>query len=280
MTKSAGVFESDGFPPLRDRKSSLGKWPNRIKEYFRILQQFSLKSKEWLPKIPEIAEHATNLAANCQVSLSENKFHCGWIYLSQDQTERLRRSSKAAGVSLNVYLLHRINQAVQPYLQNSSFKSSWIVPVAVYSSWELALLPGVRTSTVEINIGEKDSLQDLQRQLQSEVNREAYWGFLVGAMINYVLPMSLNRAILQATIAKKNRVGTFSNIGKWTGKEDHSIWAMAPNVHPGQPLGAGAVEFNGRLGLGFKFDPCLGFDSDTTLNFLAKLLRVVFQEHT
>ena len=102
----------------------------------------------------------------------------------------------------------------------------------------------------------------MNAKVRREVDKESYWGAIVAVLINHFLPDSLNRAILAATVATKRRVGTFSNLGRWTGKERAAdeAWAVVPPVHPGQPLGVGVIEFNGKLGVGMKIDPYLGMD--------------------
>ena len=51
-------------------------------------------------------------------------------------------------------------------------------------------------------------------------------------------------------------------------------WSVVPPVHPGQPVGIGAIEFNGKLGIGMKVDPSIGLDENMALELLQAALKV------
>lgn len=235
------------FPPIPKRKHRffLVTLFKRIGQYFRTLWQFAKKSREW--------KRAGKSPAN---------FITSWQFCSAEQTAKMREQARKAGVSLNSHLFYSLHKTVKPHLQSSKLPATWIIPVSLYDNAEQANGPGVRTSIMEVNVEDKDVAVDLHAKIRHEVNRETYWGTVVAVLINHVLPDSINRKILSATVATKKRVGTFSNISKWTGNEKFADegWSIVPPVHPGQPIGCGCIEFNGKLGLGMKLDPYLGRD--------------------
>lgn len=252
-----GQITETSFPPVppRDESGFLVKWFKRIIQFFRVLVQFSRKSREWKEK------------PRC-----ESTIVCDWIFLSEEETQKTRQSAKKRGVSVNSHLLHSLNGAVRPYLEPSEKdNSTWIVPVSLYESFEEAKAPGIKTSIMEVNLADNDTAEIVHAKVKKEVDLQSYWGTIVAVLLNDFLSDNLNRKILASTVAKKKRVGTFSNLGRWCGKEEKGFvgWAVVPPVHPGQPLGVGAVEYNGALGVGMKWDPCLGMtksDRETVKN--------------
>lgn len=247
-----GKILPTSFPQLRERpeRSFFQKWTNRFRQYFRTVGQFSKPSRQWRLK---------------RAPLPAGTFVSSWRLLSVAETQLFRACSQSQGVSLNTFLLYNLHRAVLPFLEAGSKQKTlpcaWIVPAMLYKNWKMAANQGVHTSIMELNIIESDTPHSLQQKLNHEISIESYWGPILGAAINNFLPDFLNRFILNLTVAKKMRVGTFSNIGKWTGQEQEPSegWSVLPPVHPGQPLGVGAIEYNGKLGLGIKADPVLGF---------------------
>ncbi len=245
--RQTGTLTDQSFPqvPLRKRGFLLFTLIRRFFQYFRILWQFSRKSQEWRVEPRKVAVPFTV-----------------WKFFTPEETEASRQAAKAAGVSLNSHLLFHLNETVKPRMAPSKHPSTWIVPVSLYASAEQVHEPGMRTSVMEVGLMPNDGPVQVHAKVRKEVDQESYWGAIVAVLINHFLPARLNSAILAATVATKRRVGTFSNLGRWTGNEKASdeAWSVVPPVHPGQPLGVGVIEFNGKLGVGMKFDPYLGMD--------------------
>lgn len=261
--RETGAYRSDSFPAIPPRKQRfiLLTWLRRLVQYFKVLWQFSRPSQEWQPRPRQVAHP-----------------FCVWRFFTGEQTARIREAARASGVSFNSHLFFQLNETVKPHLAPSKHPATWIIPVSLYQNSQQAESQGMRTSIMEVGLTPDDTPQTVHEKVRKEVDSESYWGAIVAVLINHPLPRAINRAILAATVAKKRRVGTFSNLGKWKGKERDltEAWAVVPPVHPGQPLGVGAIEYNGKLGFGFKIDPFLGFD-ETDANrladtFTAKLL--------
>ncbi len=242
-----GTLTDQSFPVIPERKKSFWVFTliRRFLQYFRVLYQFSRKSQEWRPEPRKVASPLTV-----------------WKFFTAKETESMRQAAKGSGVSFNSHLLYHLNEVVKPRLAPSKEPATWIVPVSLYENAKQAQEKGMRTSIMELALRPSDGATEVHAKVRREVDRESFWGAIVAVLINHLLPDRLNLAILGATVATKKRVGTFSNLGKWSGNEKakDEAWAVVPPVHPGQPLGVGVIEFNGKLGVGFKIDPFLGMD--------------------
>jgi hypothetical protein len=252
-----GLFDPAGLPPLRKRaeRPFVARWANRFRQYLDVVAQFGRPSRKWAK--PAAAVEGRPLA---------------WIAFSMEETARIRGRAREEGVSVNVLLLHRLHQVVAPRLEpGSPHPAAWIVPANLYEDWSNILGRGVLTSIMELEVRDDDGPKAIQEKLTAAIAAEAYWGPFLGAMINDPLPAFLNRAILSSTVAKKMRVGTLTNAGKWSGRETapDEAWSLVPPVHPGQPLGCGVIEWNDKLGLGLKADGSLGLNAEA----LAALAR-------
>jgi hypothetical protein len=245
--KKAGTYEENSFPVIPARKRSFLPWTllRRFLHYFRVLWQFSRKSQEW-KELPRKVSQPILV----------------WNFFSAEETESIRATARANKVSMNSHLFYTLNDTVKPYLAPSGKAATWIIPVSLYSSSEQAQTPGMRTSIMEVGLVPSDTPATTNEKVRRELESESYWGAIVAVLINHPLPASINRAILSATVASKRRVGTFSNLGKWRGRDTSAdeAWSVVPPVHAGQPFGVGAIEYNGKLGLGMQFDPFLGLD--------------------
>lgn len=248
--------------PVRASRPLLLRWLNYWKQYFRVLAQFGAQSKGWRKIVQE----------------PPRAFSVSGRLLTEAETQIIKAHSTRAGVSTNTVLLFELNRSIQAFLDGASLPCSWIIPVMLYQSPEETTEKGNLTSIMEINIEDADTLQSLQTKIRGEIAAEAYRGTWLGAIINSFLPDKVNRAILSSTVAKKMRVGTFTNLGRWgqNSEAGPAGWSLVPPVHPGQPFGVGLIEYGGKLGLALKTDPSLGLselDGDRILeNWIRRFL--------
>lgn len=262
MLKRDGLFDLKCLPPFpeRPRRGFFLRWLNSFMQYFRVLAQFGAKSRSW------------------KTSKPNNGYSVSGKLLTADETSDIKSNAKKKGVSTNTALLHALNVTILPYLDLSqlALPNAWIIPVMLYETAAQTEEKGSLTSIMEVNIHENDSLENLQRQIREEIAAEAYMGTWLAAILNSFLPDSLNRSILKSTVAKKMRVGTFSNLGRWQSVRPSpgtSGWSVTPPVHPGQPFGVGLIEYGGRLGVALKTDPTLGLSEAEGSKILDQWVR-------
>jgi hypothetical protein len=248
----------------------------KLDQYFRVLHQFKKTSCTFKSNVSELIEtkaHEPTVSMNKQQNTKNQSvqnigladFFGNSMYFetyTEDETEQAKKIAQTKGTSLNSWMLWCANSILSPYLEGTS-PSSWIVPVSVYESLDELKQTGVLTSIVEINIETNMTTQEVGDLVRKEVNAGLHWGTIFGACVNWFLPLYIYSLILKATVAKKVRVGTFSNIGKWTTTtmESQKNFYFCPPVHKGQPLGIGVNEFNGRLNIGWKSDASLNLQS-------------------
>jgi hypothetical protein len=251
----------------------------KMAQYFRVLKQFSEKSRcfrsdskliidSW--GLQSNQETQVGILSSPQksalqtIGLADYLGHALFFAsISINEVKRMREHAANHNVTLNTWMFWCLNKIMQPLLVGNDC-SSWVMPVSAYQNLNQLEHQGVLTSVIEINIGSNTTPLQLHEMVKHEVNSGLHWGTLFGACINWFLPLFLYKLILKATIAKKIRVGTFSNIGKWKGENsefgnDHYL---CPPVHQGQPLGVCVNELNGQLNFGWKADLSLNLQSN------------------
>jgi hypothetical protein len=250
LLKKQGQYKSDGFPNvLRRNRHSIALVYRKLREYIRTLGQFKMKSYHW------------RYGEGFQ--LKRQFFSV--VSFEVESTRRLKAQARRLKVSVNSFLFHHLAASVMPYLDFSrdAAGATWIVPASLYESEEQAHRKGNRTSIMEVVVKPDQSVRETHEMIKAEVRREAHWGPWLGAWIFYFLPRFFVRWALKSTVAKKKRVGTFSNLGSWIGVDHSDWWTGMPPVHPGQPFGVAAIEWNGKLALGFRVHESAGLTKET-----------------
>jgi hypothetical protein len=184
---------------------------------------------------------------------------------SQDETLRFRRMALRLGVSLNTYLLHTLHQSISSELLPGENPATWMVPVDVRP---LARHASNAISCVLATIEPGDSVLRLHRQIRDNLHGGQH--VAIWKLLSYWDQVQILSSI-GFNPSPPELAGIFSNLGEWTSDHPNGIggWLTCPPVTRFMPLGAGAVTWQGRLGLTMQTHPALRSDQADVESWMA-----------
>ena len=243
ILKNENLLTEESFPTIRTPIP--GSWIQKLQAVRELSKGSSRKNRFW-----PIEE--------------ENKIHHkeqssqAWSFFSTEETCQIESSSKKNKVSVNTYLLHQFNRSLislnlgRPNLT----LNNWLIPVSQYSKSDFRKTGGNRVSYIEIPIKPEDTAYQLHQKVKILLKKRVDLGPLTALKIGLALGDQFVLKANRKNAFKKKYVGGFTNIGKWKGRGNHS-WAMTPPVNHQQPFAIGAIDYNGKLGIGLKAYPSL-----------------------
>jgi hypothetical protein len=176
----------------------------------------------------------------------------GHRLLSIESTQRIRDAAKAAGVSVNSLLAWALARAVEDELDRNVGPILFEMPVNLRGAPSLAELPprGNVFATITADFG-LPSAAAVHAAVQTALGRGEHWSSWNGLNVGREQGIDFVRnAASNAAAGTGFRVGVFSNLGSWERSEPSPAGIVfAPPPAQRTPLAAGAVTWNGRLGL-------------------------------
>jgi hypothetical protein len=196
-----------------------------------------------------------------------------WNLLSLESTDALDARARALGISTNSLLLWGIDQAARSkWLPPNSKSSMWLVPVNMRGGIKLARESANHVSWMDVQFGANPTSIEVHEDLRQALKRGDHWGAL--GLIN--LTARLGRKTMQKIIRKEIlrgvvHAGVFSNLGSFGNPEnaDGTAWLGVPQATRKVPIAAGAICWNGRLGLTIQAHPMMEYSESQ----LAEILR-------
>jgi len=186
---------------------------------------------------------------------------CAWELLSSEDTLRAASNAKAAGVTLNTWMLHNLGQVLRPNLTgNPNDGMAWIVPVNLRGYVQHADPHSNHSSFLDPQIFDSDSPEDLQQRIDDLRRRGRHCGIWHLMTAGRWLGNGMIRALARTDTARgQARVGVFSNLGAWEaiGGKSTRHWLFCSPCFITTPFAAGAVTWEGRLGLVIQIHPSL-----------------------
>ena len=175
---------------------------------------------------------------------------------SETETAELKEKSKALKVSLNSYLFHTFNLAL-----NDSFGSNdraWWMPVNMRPDLGLdtndSSLTKNYAANFTIDFKKNFSLSDTQTEIKECLKQQRHWATwwwqLLGRYLNYDLIKTTALKGLENPYA-----GAFSNLGEWACSEKNSNVSIYINTLKSHPFGVGVLLWNGKLNLSVRVYP-------------------------
>lgn len=176
----------------------------------------------------------------------------GHRLLSAESTQRIRDAAKAGGVSVNSLLAWALARAVEDELDRSVGPLLFEMPVNLRGAPSLAELTprGNVFATLTADFG-LASPADLHAAVQAALVRGEHWSSWNALNVGREQGLDFVRNAASGAAAGTGfRVGVLSNLGAWD-RSEPSLAGIVFSPPPAQrtPLAAGAVTWNGRLGL-------------------------------
>ena len=201
-----------------------------------------------------------------------------WRMFTQDQTQAIVLAAKAAGVTVNTYLLLHLDAAVSAELTGPLAPRRWMIPVNLRGAVRRDAELPPQMSFLGVDIEHGVSLQRLQAGIDRQKARGYHWGMWILLHLGRVLGAQGMRQDIRKRERQQHGVtGMFSNLGVWN-VSGAGHWIFCPAVTRVYPVGAGCITMNGRLGLAMQLHDALGRDLATGNALLDAWSRACVQE--
>jgi hypothetical protein len=176
-----------------------------------------------------------------------------WHLYSEEETNDIRERCRREQVTVNSFLLQRLDQAVRPEIRRPEVKIPWMIPVNLRGDINHADDTENHVSCVEVRVGARDSAREIQREIRRRLERGDHRANHLLLGLGSLLGHGAKVKFLAKDRSKSaGNIGAFSNLGVWDSEkkmETNDSWLFCPPVAGGQLLGAGCVTFRNRLGL-------------------------------
>lgn len=183
-----------------------------------------------------------------------------WRSFGADETVAIVLAAKNAGVSVNTYLLRRLDAAVAGRLVPRTADRRWMIPVNLRSGQDWQADPRPRMAFWGVDLPHDPSDVELQRQMDALNARAYHWGTWTLLQIGALLGREgLRRDIRRRDKLGHGATGMFSNLGRWEAP-NAGVWLFCPAVTRVYPIGAGCLTVNGRMALTLQLHDALGRD--------------------
>jgi hypothetical protein len=189
---------------------------------------------------------------------------------SEEDTKTVISNAKAAGVSVNTFLLFHLNQSIQKNLLVVPGDNVWLVPVNLRGPLRRKDISSNHVSFFPIRIKPSYDVARLGELTQTNIKRMCHWvsWYFINAIGKKRGRDGVYAVVKKNLDAQRSLVGVFTNLGIWPPPESHEgmkghaeqlgerkTWFVSANNTPAVPVGGGAVTWFGRLGISVQVHP-------------------------
>lgn len=181
-----------------------------------------------------------------------------WRVLNDAQTAAIVAAAKAAGVTVNTYLLFHLDVVVSAELVAPGAGRRWMIPVNLRGAVTRPAVEPPHMSFLGIDLAHKPSLREVQGLVDQCRRRGHHWGMWIMLHLGRLLGAEgMRRDIRKREKQQHGTTGMFSNLGAWE-VEGAADWTFCPAVTRVYPVGAGCITLNGRMALTMQLHDALG----------------------
>ncbi|MBT3980015.1 MAG: hypothetical protein HOE90_01605 [Bacteriovoracaceae bacterium] len=181
-----------------------------------------------------------------------------YFVLSNSETSHLLERSKKNEVSVNSYLVHKINSAINQKLINGTKENLWLLPINMRGPITRDSPVKNHASYISLKIAHGEKVQSIQSKIKTKIKIGYHWASWWGVMLGKKIGIAGMEKILNKYHQKNHSwVGTFSNLGVWNSLTDKRDWFFCPPVTKAHPIGIGTICFNARLSIALQVHPSI-----------------------
>jgi len=239
-----------------------------LRGFFSILSAVKIRRQQWKTEFDWLRK----------VSFLPPNQRVAWRIFTEEQTRKIVAAAKAAGVTVNTYLLSHLDTAVAAELIPPGASRRWMIPVnlrgAVIKESELPPHMSFWGADLEAKVS--------AGQIQASINRHkesgSHWGMWVMLQIGKLLGTEgMRKDIRKREKQGHGATGMFSNLGVWN-IPGAGPWFFCPAITRVYPIGAGCITMNGRMALTMQLHDALCRDFQTSQALLAAWSQACLQE--
>jgi hypothetical protein len=231
---------------------------NGLRGAFSVLNALPVRRQQW-----KNAFHWTRPVAFLPVGQ-----RLAWRLFTLDETARIVAAAKAAGVTVNSYLLCHLDRAVSAELVAPGAARRWMVPVNLRGAVVRPSAQAPHMSFYGVDLEGEVAPRAVQQRVDRLRRRRYHWGMWILLHLGRLLGKEGIRNDIRKRERQKHGVtGMFSNLGSWN-VDGAGSWLFCPAITRVYPVGAGCVTVNGRMALTLQLHEALGRDLHCTWSLL------------
>jgi len=199
-----------------------------------------------------------------------------WHVFSEEETIQLRGVARQCGVTVNSFLMKRLDEVLRKDQIDPKAVVPWMVPVNLRGPLERENDTENHSSYVSVRIDPEEGEQDLHREIYRKLELGEHWANWKSYSATRLIPAFVKRALIRSGRAMAEwNLGLFTNLGVWDpdceiSHEDFvGSWMVAATVLRCQSVGAGLMTFQGRLSLTIQAHPDLTTDQSIPDGWMA-----------
>ncbi|MBS1985036.1 MAG: hypothetical protein JST16_12775 [Bdellovibrionales bacterium] len=203
-----------------------------------------------------------------------------WTTLSHRETEIVQARAKAAGASLNAYLLSQLSNVVSKDLVAGAEPFLWLFPVNMRGPVKCHDETANYSSAVGIACHKQMTALEVQANIREQLSKNIHWATWWMLNIGKIVGERGMRWLSKHRADNNFWMGTFSNLGVWPPEGVHlnrfnadELWIPCPPGTLNFPIGCCVVVWNGRLALTLKMHAALGVNFAQVQAYLQELRR-------
>ena len=201
-----------------------------------------------------------------------------WRLFTQAQTEKIVAAAKAAGVTVNTYLLFHLDAVVSAELTPATAGRRWMLPVNLRGAITRHSPLPPHMSFLAVDLGPEGSLGELQGLIKRLKQRGFHWGMWIMLHLGRLLGVDgIRQDIRKREKQGHGATGMFSNLGVWD-VPGCGNWIFCPAITRVYPIGAGCITMNCRMAITMQLHDALGRDLQTSYALLEAWSLACLQE--
>ncbi len=236
-------------PVLREGRPS---WWRRTRGVFAVLRYLGVRHQAWTVDYDWERAVASPPPAG----------RVAWTLFDPTQTRSLVHAAKAAGVTVNTYLLGHLGAAVRGTWVPAGADQRWMLPVNLRGAVARPSAPPPQMSFLMVDVPDTSSATALQAHIDTHLRKGRHWGMWALLQLGRLLgEEGMRKDIRKRERLKHGTTGMFSNLGVWN-VDGGGHWIFCPAITRVYPIGAGCITVNGRMALTLQLHDALGGSLD------------------
>jgi hypothetical protein len=242
-------------------------WLRALRGLFAVLPALQIRQRQW-----------RQFDGARKVGFLPVRERVAWELFTEDQTQRIAHCAKAAGVTVNTYLLFHLDALVCCHLALSRSGNRWMVPVNLRGAVKRADEAAPHMAFLGVDVDRNGSLTELQARISRLKQRAYHWGAWIilhaGKLIG---AEGMRRDVHNREQKNHGWTGIFSNLGVWE-VPGGGHWIFGPAISRVHPVGAGCITLNGRMALTLQLHDAFGVGLRTAHGLLQYWKHACLQE--
>jgi hypothetical protein len=203
-----------------------------------------------------------------------------WSLLSKEETLRLEELARSRGVSVNAWLLWALKEAIVPELVPGSGVLAWHMPVNLRGAFSFEGETGNSNFSLEVTFPPEAGPEEVHKAIWQELRLRRHWVVAKWMFsFGWILAPWIFRRIVRRAASLTPWKGSFSNTGAMAPRNADAVgdaeqwWIGLNPVAKSGPLGAGCVEWRGRMALSVQIHPALATDPQVARDWISSWRR-------